>query len=139
MCREIDSCSNGTGELITGTEGYTNCNNKIWDLNGKLKWEFEYPKDENGNQTQTIKIPAYVQEHMHLVQAIRTGKYVNEAEQTALSTLTAIMGRTAAYTGRTVTWDDIFKSDMDLGPRKIEFGPVDMVFETPVPGTSVAI
>jgi myo-inositol 2-dehydrogenase / D-chiro-inositol 1-dehydrogenase len=139
MCREIDSCSNGTGELIIGTEGYTNCNNKIWDLNGKLKWEFEYPKDENGNQTQTIKIPAYVQEHMHLVHAIRTGKYVNEGEQTALSTLTAIMGRTAAYTGRTVAWDDIFKSDMDLGPKKIEFGPVDMVFETPVPGTPVAI
>ena len=139
MCREIDSCSNGTGELIIGTEGYTNCNNKIWDLNGKLKWEFEYPKDENGNQTQTIKIPAYVQEHMHLVQAIRTGKYVNEAETTAISTLTAIMGRTAAYTGRTVTWDDIFKSDMDLGPKKIEFGPVDMVFETPIPGTPVAM
>jgi predicted dehydrogenase len=139
MCREIDSCSNGTGELIIGTEGYTNCNNKIWDLTGKIKWEFEYPKDENGNQTQTIKIPAYVQEHMHLVEAIRTGKYVNEAEQTALSTLTAIMGRTAAYTGRTVTWDDIFKSDMDLGPKKIEFGPVDMVFETPIPGTPVTI
>jgi myo-inositol 2-dehydrogenase/D-chiro-inositol 1-dehydrogenase len=139
MCREIDSCSNATGELIIGTEGYTNCNNKIWDLNGKLKWEFEYPKDENGNQTQTIKIPAYVQEHMHLVQAIRTGKYVNEAEQTAISTLTAIMGRTAAYTGRTVTWEDIFKSDMDLGPKKIEFGPVDMVFGTPIPGTPVTI
>jgi predicted dehydrogenase len=139
MCRQIDSCSNGTGELIMGTEGYTNCNNKIWDLKGKLKWEFQYPKDENGNPTQTIKIPAYVQEHMHLVEAIRTGNYVNEAERTALSTLTAIMGRTAAYTGRTVTWDDIFKSDMDLGPKKIEMGPVDMVFETPVPGTPVVI
>ncbi len=139
MCREIDSCSNGTGELIIGTEGYTNCNNKIWDLNGKLKWEFEYPKDENGNQTQTLKIPAYVQEHMHLVEAIRTGNYVNEAETTAISTLTAIMGRTSAYTGRTITWDDIFKSDMDLGPKKIEFGPVDMVFETPIPGTPVQL
>jgi predicted dehydrogenase len=139
MCREIDSCSNGTGELIIGTEGYTNCNNKIWDLNGKLKWEFEYPKDENGNQTQTLKIPAYVQEHMHLVEAIRTGHYVNEGEQTAISTLTAIMGRTSAYTGRTITWDDIFKSDMDHGPKKIEFGPVDMVFETPIPGTPVAL
>ena len=76
---------------------------------------------------------------MHLVHAIRTGNYVNEGEQTALSTLTAIMGRTAAYTGRTVSWDDIFKSDMDLGPKKIEFGPVDLVFETPVPGTPVSM
>jgi predicted dehydrogenase len=137
MCRQIDSCANATGELIMGTEGYTNCMNTIWDLDGNIIWQFEYPLDENGNKMNQVKIPPYVQEHMHLVYAIRTGKYVNEAEQTAISTLTAIMGRTAAYTGRLITWDEIFKSDMDMGPSKIEMGPVDMVFETPVPGTPV--
>jgi myo-inositol 2-dehydrogenase/D-chiro-inositol 1-dehydrogenase len=137
MCRQIDSCANATGELIMGTEGYTNCQNTIWDLNGKVIWQFEYPKDENGNLMNQTVIPPYVQEHMHLVYAIRTGNYVNEAEQTAYSTLTAIMGRTAAYTGRAITWDEIFRSDMDLGPSKIEFGPVNMRFETPVPGTPV--
>jgi len=137
MCRQIDSCANGTGELIMGTEGYTNCQNTIWDLKGDMKWQFEYPKDENGNPMNQTAIPPYVQEHMHLVYAIRTGNYVNEAEQTAISTLTAIMGRTAAYTGRAITWDEIFKSDMNLGPSKLEFGPVNMVFETPVPGTPV--
>jgi len=139
MCRQIDSCANGTGELIMGTEGYTNCMNTIWDLDGKVKWQFEYPRDENGNPTTTIAIPPYVQEHMHLVYAIRTGNYVNEAEETAISTLTAIMGRTAAYTGRLITWDEILRSDMDMGPSKIEFGPVDMVFEIPVPGTPVIV
>jgi len=49
------------------------------------------------------------------------------------------MGRTAAYTGRLITWDEIMKSDMDLGPTKIESGPVEMVFETPVPGTPVTV
>jgi hypothetical protein len=122
-----------------GTGGYTNCIDTVWDLDGKVKWKFEYPKDEKGNPTNTLTIPSYVQEHMHLVYAIRTGNYVNEAEETALSTLTAIMGRTAAYTGRMITWDEILKSDMDLGPSKIEFGPVGMVFETPVPGTPVMI
>jgi predicted dehydrogenase len=139
MCRQIDSCANGTGEMIMGTEGYTNCVNTIWDLEGKVKWAFEYPADENGNPMNQVRIPPYVQEHMHLVYAIRTGDYVNEAEQTAISTLTAIMGRTAAYTGKLVTWDEIFKSDMDLGPAEIKFGPVDMNFETPVPGTPVKI
>ncbi|NMC41898.1 MAG: hypothetical protein GYA43_12150 [Bacteroidales bacterium] len=76
---------------------------------------------------------------MHLVWAIRTGNYVNEAEQTAYSTLTAIMGREAAYTGRLVTWDDILKSDLKLGPEKIEMGPVDMKFEPPVPGLPVQV
>jgi predicted dehydrogenase len=137
MCRQIDSCANGTGEMIIGTEGYTNCQNAIWDLKGNIKWKFEYPKDENGNEMETTLIPPYVQEQMHLAYAIRTGDYVNEAEQTAISTLTAIMGRTAAYTGRAITWDEIFKSDMDLGPAKIEMGPVNMVFETAIPGTPV--
>jgi predicted dehydrogenase len=136
MCRQIDNCANGTGEFIMGTEGYTNCCNTIWNLDGTVKWKFEYPKDENGNATSQIRIPAYVQEHMHLVHAIRTGEYVNEAEATANSTLTAIMGRTAAYTGNKISWEEIFKSDMDLGPKEIKFGPVDMQFEVPVPGTA---
>ncbi|MGE5393382.1 MAG: Gfo/Idh/MocA family protein [Candidatus Saccharibacteria bacterium] len=136
MCRQIDNCANGTGEFIMGTEGYTNCVNTIWNMDGTVKWKFEYEKDENGNEMNHVKIPPYVQEHMHLVHAIRTGEYVNQAEMTAISTLTAIMARTAAYTGKKVTWEEIFKSDMDLGPQKIEFGPVDMVFEVPVPGTA---
>jgi hypothetical protein len=45
------------------------------------------------------------------------------------------MARTAAYTGTKVSWDEIFKSDMDLGPKEIKFGPVDMQFEVPIPGT----
>jgi predicted dehydrogenase len=135
MCRQIDSCASGTGELIMGTEGYTNCQNTIWDLNGKIKWQYDYPLDENGKKMDHVKISEYIQEHMHLVYAIRTGNYVNYAETTALSTLTAIMGRTAAYTGRAVTWDEIYKSDMDLGPATIEMGPVDMKFDVPVPGT----
>ncbi len=139
MCRQIDGCANGTGEMIIGTKGYTNCQNIIWDLDGKIIWKFEYPKDENGNPTNTLAISPYVQEHMHLVWAIRTGNYVNEAEQTAYSTLTAIMGRTAAYTGLRISWDEILKMDMNLGPSTIEFGPVNMKFEPPVPGLPVQI
>lgn len=139
MCRQIDGCANGTGELIMGTKGYTNCQNTIWDHDGKIIWKFEYPKDENGNPTTTLAVSPYVQEHMHLVWAIRTGNYVNEAEQTAISTLTAIMGRTAAYTGKMIKWDEILKTDMNLGPSKMEFGPVDMKFDPPVPGLPVRI
>ncbi|HOK26389.1 MAG TPA: Gfo/Idh/MocA family oxidoreductase [Bacteroidales bacterium] len=139
MCRQIDGCANGTGELVVGTEGYTNCQNTIWNLDGKVIWKFEYPKDENGNSTNSVAVSPYIQEHMHLVWAIRTGNYVNEAEQTAISTLTAIMGRTAAYTGKMISWDEILKMDMNLGPSKIEFGPVDMKFEPPVPGLPVQI
>ncbi len=135
MCRQIDNCANGTGEIVNGTEGYTNCQNTIWNLDGTVKWKFEYPKDKNGEPMNQIKIPPYVQEHMHLVYAIRSGEYVNQAEITAMSNLTAIMGRQAAYTGKKVTWDEIFKSDMELGPKEIQFGSVDMEFPVPIPGT----
>lgn len=135
MCRQIDNCANGTGEIINGTEGYTNCQNTIWNLDGTVKWKFEYPKDKNGQPMNQIKIPPYVQEHIHLVYAIRTGEYVNQAEETAASNLTAIMGRTAAYTGKKITWDEMFESDMELGPKEIKFGAVDMEFPIPVPGT----
>ena len=135
MCRQIDNCANGTGEMIVGTKGYTNCMNTIWNLDGSVKWSFEYPKDEDGKPGTQLKIPPYVQEHMHLVYAIRTGNYVNEAEYTAFSNLTAIMGREAAYTGKKITWDEIFKSEMELGPKEMKFGPVNIEFPTPIPGT----
>jgi myo-inositol 2-dehydrogenase / D-chiro-inositol 1-dehydrogenase len=46
-----------------------------------------------------------------LVESIKSGQFHNEAEQGADSTLTAILGRTAAYTGREVTWDKMIKSN----------------------------
>ena len=58
-----------------------------------------------------------------------------EAERTAVSTLTAIMGRTSAYTGQKVTWEEMMTSTERLGPSVYELGPVDMEFPVPVPGT----
>ena len=137
MCRQIDNCANGVGEIVMGTEGFTNCKNKIFDLDGNIKWEYEYPPDKDGNPTSQVKVSPYIQEHIHLVTAIRTNIYVNEAEQTALSNLTAIMGRESAYTGKQITWDEIMSSDLKLGPDTFDMGDVDMAFETPIPGTAI--
>jgi len=140
MSRQIDNCSNGTGEHLIGTKGYTNCHNKIWDLDGNLLWQYEYPKDKDGNPMKQVKISPYIQEHIHLVTAIRTNIYVNEAERTALSNLTAIMGRESAYTGKRITWDEIMSSKLKLGPKDIYKENVDDMskFETPpVPGTAI--
>jgi hypothetical protein len=45
------------------------------------------------------------------------------------------MGRTAAYTGQKVTWEDMMTSNEKLGPKKYEMGPVDMEFPVPLQGT----
>lgn len=135
MSRQIDDCANTLGELIMGTEGYTNCKNTVFNLDGSVKWQYEYPKNKDGSSTEIVAVSPYVQEHIDLVTAIRTNKPVVEAERTAVSTLTAIMGRTAAYTGQKVTWEDMMNSTDRLGPTKYEMGPVDMEFPVPIPGT----
>jgi len=45
------------------------------------------------------------------------------------------MGRVSAYTGNEVTWDEIMASDMQLGPKVLELGKVDMEFPVPKPGS----
>lgn len=134
MSRQIDGCDNSLGELVVGTEGYTNCKNTIYNPDGSVKWSYEYPKNKEGKSTEVVKVSPYVQEHIHLVTAIRNNQPVVEAERTAVSTLTAIMGRTAAYTGRKVTWDEMMNSSEKLGPQVYEMGPVNMEFPVPVPG-----
>lgn len=142
MCRQIDGCADGVGEVVVGTKGYSICThnaNKIYNFNGSVIWEYEYTKENKDDPLKQEAGSAYIQEHIHLVTAIRTSQYVNEAEQTALSTLTAIMGREAAYTGKRITWDEIMNSDQRLGPTEYKMGPVNMEFEFPVPGTPINV
>ena len=65
----------------------------------------------------------YVQEHMrpHRRRIVGSGKKLNEAANVATSTMTAIMGRVAAYTGKEVPWDELLKSDLRLGPKEYNF------------------
>jgi len=127
MCRQINGTSNNVSEFIMGTEGKTNCQNTIWDLKGTEKFAYTYPKDDNGQPMKNVKVSPYVQEHIDLVTCIRQNIPINEAEQTAISNMTAIMGRMSAFTGKDVTWDEVMNSDMKLGPAIYVMGPVGIV------------
>jgi len=65
----------------------------------------------------------YQNEHDELFAAIRSGKPINNGEWMAKSTLMAIMGRMATYTGQKITWDMAMNSKEDLTPPSYEFGP----------------
>lgn len=138
MCRQIDDCANGIGEVIVGTKGMITLSDfqphKIYDFKGNVLWEYDYPKNEKGESTGKVKLTPYIQEHVNLVTAIRTGKNISDTEACAHSTLTGIMGRISAYTGKKVTWEEMMKSDLRLGPTEYHLGNVDMKFEVPVPG-----
>jgi predicted dehydrogenase len=134
MCRQINGCDSNVSERIQGTKGFTNCESTIFDLKGKEIWNYQYPLNKEGKPARSELKDPYVQEHIDLITAVRKGKPINEAENTAISTLTAIMGRVAAYTGKIVTWDEIMNSEMKLGPKVFAFGPVDIPKEVPAEG-----
>jgi myo-inositol 2-dehydrogenase / D-chiro-inositol 1-dehydrogenase len=136
MHRQIDGCYNTSTIQLNGSKGYTNCENKIWDNNHNLIWEYQYLVDDSGQPTKRLPVIMEDQSHINLVTAIRTNNPVNEATAMASSTLVAIMGRESAYTGQLVTWDDMMNSGLRLGPTEYAMGAVDIKAEPPVPGTA---
>jgi myo-inositol 2-dehydrogenase/D-chiro-inositol 1-dehydrogenase len=134
MCRQISGCVDNVSEWIVGTKGVTNCAGEIKDHAGKVIWKHALTKDSEGKEIHD-KNP-YVQEHIDLVTAIRTNKPRVEAENTAIATMTAIMGRISAYTGKEVTWEEMMSSDFALGPKELKLGPVGIKAVIPVPGTA---
>ena len=140
MCRQINDCANSVSEHITGTKGYMITGDRqynMWDHEGNSLYEYASPEDENGER---LENDPYVQEHIDLVNAIRTGNQIVEAEETAKSNLTAIMGRHAAYTGTKVTWEEMMGADWKLGPEgELAMGPVDMDKVSPIAGSAAEL
>lgn len=138
MCRQINDCANSVSEHIRGTKGYLIADSRgvysIWDHEGNSLYEYASPVDAQGEPTE---INPYVQEHIDLVAAIRTGNQIVEAEETAKSVLTAIMGREAAYTGKKVTWEEMMGASWKLGPTgELKLGKVDMDKTIPIAGSA---
>ena len=106
QCRHIPGCWSDVTEHVHGTKGYCNVSAaKIFDLRGNLVWESE-SKEGNGKGWQ--------QEHHNLFAAIRQGEIPNETEYAANSTMTAILGRMATYSGKVVRWEEAINSDVLL-------------------------
>jgi myo-inositol 2-dehydrogenase / D-chiro-inositol 1-dehydrogenase len=106
QCRQIPGCASRVAESADGTKGVAELNGQHAEIfvNQKRIWRTSGGKKgyENG---------AYQAEHDALFDAIRNNKQYNEAEYGATSTMTAILGRMATYSGRFITWDEAFKSN----------------------------
>ena len=68
-----------------------------------------------------------------MIDSIRAGSPINEAQSLAESTLTGIIGREAAYSGQTIEWDQALKSTERLGPKEYTLGPYPIP-EVALPG-----
>ncbi len=128
MCRQISNCANRIGEDLVGTKGVSQPGS--YSINGKRILTREQDRQS---------VDPYIQEHTDLIQSIRSGKPINELKNVAESTLTAIMGRMSAYTGKEVSWEAALNSKLDTMPRDLSW---DMKLETPpvaVPGKTPLI
>jgi predicted dehydrogenase len=121
QCRQINGCQNIVSEFVAGTQGTSNCKDNIQPKSGE-RWRFR-DKDPN----------PYHQEHEDLIQSIRAGNPINEAQTIAESTMTGILGREAVYSGQAIEWDAAMQSATRLGPPEYELGPFPIP-PIPMPG-----
>ncbi len=128
MCRQIDGCAGKVQEDIVGTKG-----------SAMARPGLSVIKNERGGWRTRGSENPYVTEHVDLFASIRgASPRLNEAKRVAESTLTAIMGRMSAYTGKEVTWEQAMSSELDLMPTTLAFGPNE-VPPPPTPGRTPLI
>jgi len=119
MCRQIPNCANSVSEALVGTKGF--CQVNRYTITGAKPWRFSARPREGVpyvSEKEKDNTP-YVQEHTDLIASIRAGKPYNELEGVIEGTLTAIMGRMSAYTGKEVTWEQALNSKEEIVPANL--------------------
>ena len=128
-CRQMEGCYNENSDYILGTKGSATIGRgPLPRIEGEKKWTF-----------QGTKYDMYQAEHDALFASIRQGKPLNDGARMVTSTMLAIMGRMAAYTGQQVTWDQAMNSQEKLGPDKVEWNMSLPVAPMSLPGKNKVI
>jgi len=124
-CRQQSNCYNDNTCTFYGAKGIARevGFNGMPTIRGETNWRYKGPRPD-----------MYQVEHDELFASIRSGNPINDGVRLAHSTLMAIMGRMAAYTGKDVTWEQALNSQERLVPEKFSW---DMKLEVPplaIPG-----
>ena len=116
--RQIGNTYSDNSDYLMGSAGFAKIQG--WTgvfIKGKEDWRYRGPKPD-----------MYQTEHNELFASIRSGKPINDGEWMAHSTLMAIMGRLAAYTGQELTWEQAMNSEQKLVPDALSW---DMKLDVP--------
>lgn len=137
QCRHQPDTWSKVGENFQGTKGSIEMNDagsaSIIGLNGERLFDYRDRNDPNPYQV----------EHDRLFSSIRNNEVISDTENGAKSTLTAIMGRMATYSGKVITWEDAMASEKQLMPSELTWdstppsvpGP-DGYYPIPTPGVT---
>jgi len=124
MGHQMDYASTRKSLRFIGSKGRAYVDFARAEITGKRPFEYDGESVE----------PA-VQQYADMIQAIRNNEPINDGQQVADATMTAIMGRVSAYTGRALSWEWLTQaSTLDLSPETMEFGDLAM---SPVAGPGV--
>jgi len=125
-CRQQAGCKSDLRVMVQGSRGFANLAQGKVTITTDSKWRFQKKKDEKS---------IYQIEHDRLFASIRNAKAENDGEYMSKSTLLAILGRMATYTGGIVTWEQAMNSQEDLTPEKYAWGDAPEVVIA-VPGVT---
>jgi myo-inositol 2-dehydrogenase/D-chiro-inositol 1-dehydrogenase len=142
FCRQIPGCWDSFSQHAHGTKGSVDIEGHglaTLKIDGKPPQTWRREKDgrpEDGHQI----------EQDDLFAALAAGEIPNEADFGATSTLTAIMGRMATYSGQVVHWDEALKSDLELVPEQLTWDATppakpdeNGIYPCAIPGVTKAI
>ena len=133
-CRQIPGTWSNVSEHVVGTKGTSEVSR--YQIRGANQWRYQSDRE----------FAEYQREHDDLFDAIRNNKPFNEAENGAYSTLTAIIGRMATYSGKVIEWDAALNSKLDLMPEQFTWDAMpkvqpgaDGLYPVAMPGKTVVL
>ncbi len=139
QCRHQPETMSRVSEFFQGTKGSVSTegdNATLKNWNGETIFEHRGKDDPNPYQV----------EHIKLFESIRNGGVIDDAENGAKSTMAAIIGRMATYSGKVINWEEAMKSELKLSPDSLTWNspaPVqpnaDGWYEIPTPGKSIVM
>ena len=120
-CRQQDNTDTFVDERVLGTKGSAMVlKNVVYDNDGNRTWRYRGDRPS-----------MYLVEHQEFFKSIREGNPIANGDYMCRSTMLALMGRMACYTGKTLTWDECINDNSRLGPAEYAW--------TDVPEPPVAI
>ena len=119
QCRHMKNCFNSVSEAAHGTKGSSEVNKSRMTIGGE-KWESD-----------AKKVSGHQQEQTDLLAALRAGIRYNEGYYGANTSMTAVFGRLANYSGKALKWDDVVAKGSSEMPK-------DLSWDAPAPVTKDA-
>jgi myo-inositol 2-dehydrogenase/D-chiro-inositol 1-dehydrogenase len=126
FARQQAGCANDNSATFYGTKGTAHelgfgpAPNHIKNLDGEMTWRFRGDRPD-----------MYVQEHKEFFASLRAGRPINDGDRMCTSTMVGIMGRMAAYTGQSISYEEALHSQEKLVPDQL-------TWDSPAPEVKVA-